>query len=202
MHLRMSDGGLRNISLAYHHAEMMRWNLDPLPDTINITISIALQLHVKKICFLFIIMFNKVSLYYLLFIFEFFHYKPILLICQAHIYSMNFHIFYFSFLCINHLFCLFLWAKLHVLYHLLPQLLELFSLLINMIPIDTDWIFIFPLLPMTIFSSWFRLCTPLSTSFHFIFDNFVSTWFFYCYLSIPPCWYEDFLLWCPSSSFL
>ena len=80
---------------------------------------------------LFITMCNKAGLHYLPFIFEFLCYNPswytfLTNVRHTFIYSINFHIFFFSFLCINHLFCFFLFrAKLHVLDHLLPLFLEI-----------------------------------------------------------------------------
>ena len=77
-----------------------------------------------------------------------------------------------------------------------------------MIQIDTGWIFIFHfwfyIQLIIIFSSQFRLgnhklsCFPLITSFHFIFHNFVSTWF------LTVVFHSSLLIWslllcCPSS---
>ena len=103
-----------------------------------------------------------------------------------------------------------MWMKLIVLDHLFTLLLEVvLSSLMNMIPIDTDWIFIFYfgfyIQLMTTFSSWFRLCTynlscfPFITSFHFIFHNFAPFCFFtFVFSSSLLIW--KLLLCYPSSS--
>ena len=73
-----------------------------------------------------------------------------------------------------------------------------------MIPIDTEWIFIFcfwfSIQLMTIFSSQFRLCIhnrfcfPLITSFHFILHNFASTWFLTVVFQFLPVDRKTFIM--------
>ena len=137
---------------------------------------------------------------------------PILLIriseqYQAHIYIL--HKFpYFLFLFSLHqspllLVLVQMWGKLRVLDHLLLLLLEK---VLSTDQHEPNWYrldFHFLLLVLylvNIFSSWFRLCShnlfcfPLITSFHFIFHNFASTWFFTVIFQFLPVDMKTFML--------
>ena len=158
----MSDGGLRNISLssllACRNAEVKSrlFTRHFITKAVNITILIASWLHAGESVFRLYesssYLCNKACLHYLPFIFEFLHYNSscwytfLTNVKHTFIYSMNFHIFYFSFHCINPLFYLFLFRceqkYIFLITYFLCYLWS-FSPLINMIPIDTDWIFIF-----------------------------------------------------------
>ena len=70
-----------------------------------------------------------------------------------------------------------------------------------MIPIDTDWIFIicfwFYIQQMTIFSSQLGCALIIFPVFYssllfILYSSILPLLIFYCCLSIPSCWYDDF----------
>ena len=119
----MSGSGWRNISLSSllscRNAEV-KSRLSTccfITEAVDITIrfmAACWRISFQIMWILFITMCNKMGLHYFLFIFEFLDYKPscwyafLTNVRHTFIYSMNFYIFYFSFLCISHLICLFL----------------------------------------------------------------------------------------------